>query len=111
MTVHPCLLMAGCTGPAGLAVMGAFWENYRAVHPGHRVYHDHGHELQYCVPLLIHGDEGRTLRKSPVALINFQSPFKGLNRMPTDLASADHQQRTEAQHTTLKGNNFLKLGS
>lgn len=37
-----------------------FWVKFRAARgDGHKVFADHAGELQFCVPVMIHGDEGR----------------------------------------------------
>ena len=46
-----------------------FWNKFRSARNGkHQVYEDHSHRLQYCIPMFLHGDEGRgKLRRAVMA--------------------------------------------
>ena len=44
--------------------LGAFWTCYERVHPGHSVYMHGASRRQRTLPVLLHGDEGRYLKRS-----------------------------------------------
>lgn len=58
------------------AILEAFWRNYRALHPTHKMWDlvDSGRlDVSRCAPLLLHGDEGRGRKKTPFLCISFHS--------------------------------------
>ena len=61
-----------------------FWQRYQLVCPGHEVFEASrkGHLiLRQTVPIYLHADEGRTLKKKAVFLIQFQPAFgKGVGQ-------------------------------
>ena len=60
----------------------SFWWAYRVSHPHHAVYHSaRASELEHTLPVLIHGDEGRGLKKGKCMVMSFQSPL-GATRKP-----------------------------
>ena len=72
---HDLTLLAGTVGDAG-SNLRAFWEVYRLEHPGHTLYQNHqGRALEKVIPLLVHGDEGRGVRKSPYLVVSIESPI------------------------------------
>lgn len=48
-----------------------FWNNWRSIQPWHDVFQS-GKPLGQCVPYFTHGDEGRTLRKTPFMVQSWQ---------------------------------------
>ena len=72
---HPELLLGGDTlGPASYRRCQTFWERYRNTQPDHSVYKRFGmEELKRVIPLCMHGDKGRTLKKSPIAVFSFEA--------------------------------------
>jgi len=46
-----------------------FWERFRQVRPGHEIYRRPGFDFSRCCALLLHGDEGRSLRKAAVLIL------------------------------------------
>ena len=74
---HPKLL----TGGLDLDVRAEnrlleFWDHYRHFHGSHEIYKRFSREdCKYIVPILVHGDKGRTLKKSPICCLSFETPF------------------------------------
>ncbi|CAE7390597.1 HERC1, partial [Symbiodinium sp. CCMP2456] len=59
-------------------LLSNFWCSYRAWHPSHEVFRearDGDLNLHYTLPILIHGDEGRGVRKGNVAVCSMETPF------------------------------------
>ena len=52
-----------------------FWELYRMIHPTHEIYQTHAQRLSSVVPLCLHGDEGRALKRSNYMVMSLQSPL------------------------------------
>ena len=49
-----------------------FWQKYASFDSGHPVFWDHAEWLDRCVPIKIHGDEGRGTGRSNVMVVSFQ---------------------------------------
>ena len=49
-----------------------FWERYKVIHPSHPVY-EQGIPLERTCALLLHGDEGLSLKKSPILCVSTHS--------------------------------------
>ena len=52
-----------------------FWEKYRQLYPQHQLWQqiDSGEkEIQNCIPVLLHGDEGVTYKKNGLLVLSFQ---------------------------------------
>lgn len=60
-----------------------FWQHYRAFHPCHIAFHEFPHNLEQVIPLVLHGDEGRGLRKGNCAVLTLESPL-GLSSHDVD---------------------------
>lgn len=60
---------------AGLGLDGLrqFWCNYKQLWPEHPVFGKMGSEKSAFVPIYIHADEGRYLKKEQILIFNFQS--------------------------------------
>ena len=72
MALHEKLdkcLFGGC-GPNGL---NKFWNNYRRLWPEHPVFRRMSSDDSLWVPIYLHADEGRYLKKEQILLFNFQS--------------------------------------
>ncbi len=46
-----------------LKLLHEFWQNWRVLEQTHPVFSDHDNHLHECIPMLIHGDEGRGVKK------------------------------------------------
>ena len=53
----------------------AFWEVYRQQHPSHEVYRKHSNNLEMVVPILLHGDEGRAVKRTNYFVTSIESPI------------------------------------
>ena len=51
------------------------WKLYEMEHPTHAVFTTHAQHLHSVVPLCIHGDEGRGLKKANYLVMSMQSPL------------------------------------
>ena len=72
---HPELLLGGdSVGPAAYRRCETFWQRFRNTQPDHAVYKRFGaEELKRVIPVCMHGDKGRTLKKSPIAVFSFEA--------------------------------------
>ena len=50
-----------------------FWEKWKCVEPRHPVFTDHSHDLQTCIPCMLHGDEGVGHRRKPIMQLSWGS--------------------------------------
>lgn len=84
---YPWLLLGGLKpGDASQQLLTTFWKTYRPEHPSHEVYRrEAAGEIKFgtTIPLLLHGDGARTLKKQPLEVISFQ-PGIGLDTLHKD---------------------------
>ena len=76
LSKHPELLNGGFTDvQKGQDNLEAFWKCYKAIHPSHAMFSQDGHEqrLRYTVPMSLHGDEGRGLKKGHTLVCMIES--------------------------------------
>ena len=68
------------------SMFAEFWRNYATCHPSHPVYEKSEEDQKRCIPIALHGDEGRSLAKVPLLVISYQVliPYTG----PNDLSLA-----------------------
>ena len=75
----PELLFGGYTKAEKIReLLSDFWCSYRAWHPTHEVFRHSSEgdlDLRYTLPVLIHGDEGRGVRKGNIAVCSMETPF------------------------------------
>ena len=99
----------------------AFWECYRESHPGHEVFCSS--RLRRTIPLLLHGDEGRYLKRSNYLIMTIESCLgRPVSKMQcctckddpalsryNDLDVEPHPKRARAskQHCNSKGHPYL----
>eukprot|EP00438_Fugacium_kawagutii_P022263 Skav211437 [mRNA] locus=scaffold1591:160572:162182:+ [translate_table: standard] len=50
-----------------------FWSKYRMVQPHHPIFLTHAGREQFCVPIAVHCDEGTTLKKKSIMIIQLHS--------------------------------------
>ena len=85
---EPWLLLGGYRpGEKARELLKCFWDAYRTEHPTHKVYDmaRRGEvDLQFTIPLVVHGDGGRTQKKAPMEILSIQ-PFVGLDTEGEDL--------------------------
>ena len=74
---YPEVLLGGLeVGSQSEALCRSFWSRYKAYHPQHAFFSKVKEEdWGFSVPLLIHGDKGRTLQKSPIFVLSFETPW------------------------------------
>ena len=53
----------------------SFWEVYRLSHPEHEVFRDSSRDLGLILPVLLHGDEGRSQKKTSYLVLSMQNPI------------------------------------
>ena len=71
---NPKLILGGheLWDSAGFEAMFlSFWETYRREDPEHEVY-ERGFPLQHCIPVMVHGDEGRGYCRIPLLVLSLQ---------------------------------------
>ena len=67
-------LLGGISGDA-MCNFENFWKCYEIQHPTHAVFRQHRSRLNHVVPLLIHGDEGRAVKKTNYLVVSIESPL------------------------------------
>ena len=92
-------ISAQLLGGGSFRDLGEFWARYRIHYPQHPVYSDHPTRLQYCVPILLHADEGRHLKREQIFIFNWQS-------MLGSGTVVGQQRQTEAERRATQGLNF-----
>jgi hypothetical protein len=69
-------LMAGCNRhdyEGARRNLGEFWKTFQRIHPDFSLFSIPGIDFTRCLPWAIHGDEGRTLKKSGIMITSVQS--------------------------------------
>ena len=72
-------LLGGKSGPA-FDNFKTFWDVYQLQHPTHDVYRTHAGELDRVIPLCLHGDEGRALKKTTFFVFSIESPLGAIEQ-------------------------------
>ena len=126
MEAHPELL-GGHTGNC-YDNFKTFWEMFRTQHSTHAVFEKHNDHLHRVIPLLLHGDEGRAVKRTNYFVTSVESPLgscgdpnlhcscaeklQGRSRLPSYGSDAGHvssetlrQARTMV--TNFKGHSYL----
>lgn len=87
MESYPYFFLAGCTldSPEWGPMFGEFWRWFEGVEPTHPIHQKSESDKQRCVPIALHGDEGRGLAKTPLMVWSFQViiPSSGPNNLNT----------------------------
>ncbi|CAE6966836.1 unnamed protein product [Symbiodinium sp. CCMP2592] len=63
------------TDPHFSLFLEAFWKAYEYEQPTHLVFRQHSNELSRCIPYMLFGDEGRSLRKCPIQIVCLETVF------------------------------------
>ena len=58
-----------------------FWHRFKGIYPSHPIFRQHAGKEEFVIPCLFHADEGRTLKKSQIMVMNLQ-PLLGGNENP-----------------------------
>lgn len=81
---EPWLLLGGLQpGDQSCEMLTRFWQLYQGEHPTHAVYELEQRQqcdLSHCIPLLLHGDGGRTAKKQPLEVQSLL-PVLGLDTL------------------------------
>ena len=75
-------------------MFSTFWENFEHCQPNHPIYHQKSpQERRRCIPIAVHGDEGRGLNKVPLLVVSFQIiiPSTGPSKLSQTQFLAWHQ--------------------
>ena len=84
--IKNCLL-----GGGSFDELPAFWERYQRLYPQHPVFTDRK-DLAKCLPICLHADEGRCVKKEQILVINWQSLLgRGTRLSHKDFLSSDTQ--------------------
>lgn len=81
MATSPELLTGGTsTGSECSTQLKAFWAAYQQQHPQHQIFEtcrdcETDNETSTCVPLLLHGDEGRGKRRTGTLIVSLETPM------------------------------------
>lgn len=73
-----CHLLGGHSLESAGEKLTDFWGKFRSIVPQHELwsYVDRGEkDLRRCVPILLHGDEGVSFKKSGILVLSFQGAF------------------------------------
>ena len=57
----------------------SFWTVYQKQHGSHQVFQTHGNHLERVIPLLLHGDEGRAVKRTNYFVTSIESPLGSLS--------------------------------
>ena len=57
----------------------AFWHAYQVHHPSHKVFTEHEGRLRDVVPIILHGDEGRAVKRTNYLVLSMESPLGSLD--------------------------------
>ena len=114
---YPWALLGGCQPGQHKQLLASFWRNYRKEHASHAVFQmaDNGElRLEDTVPLVFHGDGGRTVKKQPLEVVSLQSVL-GLDTDEASLTctcqnkcvySGKRKRHPLAQRLNLKNNSY-----
>lgn len=84
MESEPWLLLGGLPpGRDAQQLLETFWNAYRCEQPSHEVY-SRQDDFRFIIPLTLHGDGVRTLKKQPLEVVSVQ-PVLGLDTMEAPL--------------------------
>ena len=61
-----------------------FWSQWKMIQPKHPIFRIHSNDINRCIPIAIHCDEGTTLKKKSIMVIHIQSVLgKGTRKRKT----------------------------
>ena len=92
----------GITDPR--PVFAACWEAYRLQHGQHVAFNAHNARLGNLMPLMLHGDEGRSLKKAPFLITSIESPIGGTKRPEATAACSCGSYMRASPHLPRFGN-------
>ena len=71
----PELLFGGADLLEGQKMLKSFWGAYKQTHGTHEVFREHASCTSHVIPLCLHGDEGRGLKKTNTCVMTLESIF------------------------------------
>ena len=71
----PEVLLGGMDRDGGQRLLEAYWGAYRETHGSHKVFTDHEGSLRTVVPICLHGDEGRGVRRGNTCVVTAETVF------------------------------------
>lgn len=83
-------IFAGWSGSPKMN-FGAFWRAYQRQHPQHKVFDTHGARLENVVPIILHGDEGRALKRTNYLVFALETPMGSLNDPSANNCTCAHE--------------------
>lgn len=81
LTTYPWTLLGGLVPGQHAQLFSTFWRQYKKEHGSHAVFHMAERQeiaLEHTVPLTLHGDGGRTVKKQPLEVVSL-CPVIGLD--------------------------------
>ena len=97
---NPAVLFGGVDLRAGEAKCMEFWKKFELYQPSHAVFKHHAEHLHTTIPICVHGDKGRSLKKSPIACYSWESVWG----LPDDLRYTPDEKlvkkRVDQKHDT-----------
>ena len=79
-----------------------FWQRYKSVHPQHEVFSKTPEQLANTCAVLLHGDEGRTLKKAQIMIVSAHSALgRGSN-----VESTTHKEEFAKQNLNYAGHTW-----
>ena len=74
MSAYPWMFLGGLhPGRQAANALLAFWEGYRRHQPGHAVFQCDPARLSRTIPVVLHGDGGRTQKKTPLEILSLEA--------------------------------------
>ncbi|CAL1152711.1 unnamed protein product [Cladocopium goreaui] len=87
LSTHPWTVLGGLQPGEHNQLLSSFWRQYRKEHGSHAVFamaERKELDLEFTVPLLLHGDGGRTAKKQPLEVVSL-CPVLGLDTEQKEL--------------------------
>lgn len=83
------------------SIWKCFWQRYQKVNPDHEIFQRPGHDFSRTCALMLHGDEGRSLRKAPLMVIAAHSILGyGISTSPADRKKMYRTQKLNYEEPT-----------
>lgn len=81
---YPWLLLGGLQPSRDAQqFLATFWETFKHEHPSHEVYKRENVQFKFTIPIFLHGDGARTLKKQPLEVVSIQAAL-GLDSIKTE---------------------------
>ena len=102
LTSFPWTLLGGLNpGPSAHQMLKSFWDMYRKEHGSHEVFkmETNGEiNLNHCIPMMLHGDGGRTLKKQPLEVVSLFAALGLDSNERASLCSCDDPQKYSGEN-------------